>query len=166
MTTGQILLISGLYLAAFIAVVYFTHARLLRITGAAAGGAIFGLVGLLAIALGEEQGWWRVPKAGSSYFQFLLWLGLAVSCAPVYLVTWRVARRFGAGGLSLWVVIAALIGPPRDYTFAAVFPKWMTFLPGIAPVIADATIYALLVLVGHAVMRMVAGPSQADSLAR
>jgi hypothetical protein len=42
----------------------------------------------------------------------------------------------------------------------------MTFAPGIAPVLADATVYALLVVVGHAVMRMVVGPAQGDSLAQ
>lgn len=97
-------------------------------------------------------------------FKLLLWLGLAISCAPVYLITWRVARRFGARGLALCVLIAAIIGPPRDYLIAALFPQWMVFSPGLAPVFADAAIYALLVLVGHAVMRLVAGPSGGETL--
>jgi hypothetical protein len=159
-------LMTGLYLAAFVAVACFTRAKPLRIAGAAAGGAVFGLVALLAVALGEAQNWWRVPKAGSPYFHFLFWLGFAVSCAPVYLITWRVARRFGGRGLAVCVVAAALIGPPRDYAFAAVFPSWIAFSPGTAPVIAVAGVYALLVVVGHAVMRMVAGPARGDSLAR
>jgi hypothetical protein len=165
MTTGQILLMTGLYLAAFVAVAYFTRAKRLRIVGAAAGGAVFGMVALLAVAFCEAHGWLRIPKAGSSYFQFLLWLGFAVSCAPVYLVTWRVARRFGMRGLVICIVAAALIGPPRDYAFAAVFPEWITFSPGIAPVLAVSTVYVLLVVVGHAVMRIVAGPARGDSLA-
>jgi hypothetical protein len=63
------------------------------------------------------------------------------------------------------VLAAAIIGPPRDYWFAATFPDWMVFSSGVVPVLADATIYALLVVVGHAVMRLVAGPAQGDSLA-
>lgn len=166
MTTGQLILMTGLYLVAFVAVAYLTRAKVRRIEGALAGGAVFGVVALLAVALGGAQSWWRVPKAYSSHFQLLLWLGFAVSCAPVYLITWRVARRFGGRGLAVCVVASAIIGPPRDYWFAATFPDWITFSAGIAPVLAVATIYALLVVVGHAVMRMVAGPAQGDSLAR
>jgi hypothetical protein len=136
-----------------------------RIEGALAGGAVFGVIALFAVALGEARSWWRVPKANSSLFQLLLWLGVAVSCVPVYLLTWRVARRFGRRGLAACILAAAIIGPPRDYFFAATFPAWMIFSTGFAPVLAVATIYALLVVVGHAVMRLVAGPAQGDSLA-
>jgi hypothetical protein len=96
----------------------------------------------------------------------LLWLVLAVSSAPVYLITWRLAGRFGGRGLTVCVLAAAIIGPPRDYWFAATFPDWMVFSSGVVPVLADATIYALLVVVGHSVMRLVAGPAQRDSWAR
>jgi hypothetical protein len=166
MTTGQMMLMAALYLAAFLAVAYFTRAKLLRNAGAVAGGAVFGVVALLGMRLGEVQSWWRVPSGRGSYFELLFWLGFAVSCAPVYLITWRVARRFGARGLAVCVVAAAIIGPPRDYAFALAFPNWMVFSPGMVPIIAVATIYALLVVVGHAVMSMVAGPARGDSLAQ
>jgi hypothetical protein len=155
-----------LYLAGFAAVAYLTKPKMPRIAGAFCGGAAFGLVALMALALGETQRWWRLPKAGSSHFQLLLWLGIAVSCAPVYLITWRVARRFGGGGLAVFALAAAVIGPPRDYVIAAKFPDWIIFSAGIAPVLGVGTIYALLVVVGHGVMRLVAGPAQDDSLAR
>ena len=166
MTTGEILLMIGFYLALLIAVAYFTRARAHRILGALAGGAVFGLVGLLALALGEVQGWWRLPKTGSSHFHVLVWLGFAVSAAPSYLVLWRVVRRFGRRGLAVCVLVATILGPPRDYWIVARFPAWMTFAPGLAPVLADAAIYALFFVVGHAVMRVVVGPAQADFLAR
>ena len=166
MTTGQMILITGLYLAALVAVAYLTRAKVRRIEGALAGGAVFGVVVLLAVALGEARSWWRVPKANSSHFLLLFWLSFSVSCVPVYLITWRVARRFGGRGLAVCVLAAAIIGPPRDYWFAATFPAWMVFSAGIAPVLADATVYALLVVVGHAVMRLIAGPAQGDSLAQ
>jgi hypothetical protein len=166
MTTTQIILMIGFYLAASVAVVYFTRARLRRIMGALAGGAVFGVVALLAIALGESQGWWRVPQTGTSHFYLLLWLGFAVSSVPTYLILWRVVRRFGGRGLVACILVAAIIGPPRDYSIAARFPAWMTFSPGIAPVLADAAVYALLIIVGHVMMRMMAGPAQADALAR
>lgn len=46
------------------------------------------------------------------------------------------------------------------------FPDWIVFSPCLAPVLAVATIYALLVVVGHSVMRIVFGPAQGDSFAR
>ena len=78
MTTSQIFLMTGLYLAACVAVAFFTRARLLRIAGATAGGAVFGIVAVLAVALCQAQGWWRVPRSGASYFQFLLSFCFAV----------------------------------------------------------------------------------------
>ena len=62
----------------------------------------------------------------------------------------------------MFALAAAVIGPPRDYCVAAMFPDWIAF----APVIAVASIYAFLVVVGHVVMRIVAGPAQGDSFAR
>jgi hypothetical protein len=166
MTTRGIVLMIGFYLALFVAAVYFTRASVRRILAALAAGAVFGVVALLGIALGEAQGWWHVPQAGVSHFYLLLWIGFAVSCVPTYLVLWRIVRRFGGRGLAVCIVVVTIIGPPRDYWIVAMFPKWMTFAPGIAPVLADATVYALLVIVGHVVMRLVAGPAHADSLAR
>jgi hypothetical protein len=166
MTTVQILLMIGFYFVFFIAVAYFTRAKVRRILGALAAGAVFGVVGLLGLALGEAQGWWHVPQGGSSHFQLLLWLGFAISGGPTYLILWRIVRRFGGRGLAVSIVVSTIIGPPRDYWIVAMFPAWMTFAPGIAPVLADATIYALLIIVGHVVMRMVAGPAQGDRLAR
>jgi hypothetical protein len=166
MTTGPIMLMIGLYLAAFVAVAHFTRAKVRRILGALAGGAVFGLLALLAITLGEAQGWWRVPNAGSSHFHLLLWVSFVVSCAPFYLILWRVVRRFGRRGLAVCVLAAAILGPPRDFWVAATFLAWMTFALGIAPVLADAAIYALLVVLGHIVMRVVVGPARGDSLAQ
>jgi hypothetical protein len=107
-----------------------------------------------------------VPKDGFSHFQLLLWLGIAISCTPVYLISWRVGRRFGGRGLAALAVVSAVIGPLRDYGVAAMFPDWIAFSPGLAPILAFATIYALLVVVGHAVMHIVSGPAQGDSFAR
>ena len=166
MTTQQILLMTGLYLAALVAVVYFTRATVRRVVGALVGGTVVALVALRIIALCETLGWWRIPFASTSYFVPLFFLGLAISCTPIYLITWRVARRFGWLGLAVSVAIVAIVGPPRDYFYATTFPKWMVFGPGIAPVLADSVTYILIVVVGHAVMRLVAGAAREDSLAR
>jgi hypothetical protein len=166
MITQQFLLMDCLYLAVLGAVIYFTHATARRIAGALAGGAAAGLLALGAITLGEAQGWWRVPSGSTPYFRLQLFLGLAISMAPVYLVTWRVARRFDWRGLAVFLGAVAVIGPPRDYLVAATFPEWMVFAPGVAPVLANAATYVGMVALGHAAMRLIAGPSTEDRLAR
>jgi hypothetical protein len=62
--------------------------------------------------------------------------------------------------------VAAIIGPPRDYWYLRRFPEWGSDGPGIAPVLAISASYVVLVLVGHGVMRLVAGPAREDRLAR
>jgi hypothetical protein len=130
MTTSQLILMTSLYLAAFVGVAYFTRAKVARIAGALCGGAVFGVVTLLAVAVGETQGCWRVPKAGSSHFQLLLWVGIAFSCTPVYLITWRVARRFGGRGLAVLAAAAAVIGPLRDLPGRRNVPRLDRLLTG------------------------------------
>jgi hypothetical protein len=66
----------------------------------------------------------------------------------------------------VFTAIVGVIGPPRDYWYAATFPKWMVFAPGVAPILADSAAYILIVVVGHAVMRLVAGDAREDRLAR
>ena len=73
-------------------------------------------------------------------------------------------RRFGWRGLAVCLVIVAIIGPPRDYLYAAKYPEWMVFAQGIAPILADAATYVGIVALGHAVMRLVAGPARGDRL--
>ena len=155
-----------MYLVELAAIIYFTRATSRRVVGAMAGGAVVGLMMLGAIALGKAQGWWQVPFASTPYFLPLLYLGSAISCAPIYLITWRVTRRFGWRGLVVSIGIAAVMGPPRDYWIAAMFPEWMVFAPGLAPILADSATYVAIVVLGHAVMGLLAGPVGRDRLAR
>jgi hypothetical protein len=164
MTPLQIIVVTCLYFIALLVVIYFTRATARRIVGALAGGAVVGLFGMGAIVFGNASGLWRVPIFWTPYFVSLFYLGLAISCSPIYLITWRVARRFGWRGLAVCLGIVAIIGPPRDYLYAMKFPEWMVFAPGVAPIIADAATYVGSVAIGHAVMRLVAGPSREDRL--
>ena len=156
MTTLPIILLTAGYTLAFVIVAYFTRATLRRISGALAGGAIVGVMGMGMIILGERVGWWKMSLLSGPV---LLYTGLAISVSPIYLVTWRIARRFGWRGLAVFAGIATIIGPPRDCFIAAKFPEWMVFSAGVAPILADAAAYAGIVLLGHAVMRLVSGPS-------
>ena len=164
MTTQQIILITCLYFVALLIVIYFTRATARRIVGAFGGGAAVGLFGMGAIVFGNAVGLWRVPIVWTPYFLTLFYLGLAISVTPIYLVTWRVVRRFGWRGLAVCLGVVAIIGPPRDYLYTLKFPSWMVFAPGIAPILADAAAYVGIVAIGHAVMRLVAGPSRDDRL--
>ena len=166
MTTQQILLMDCVYLVFLGAVVYFTRATTRRIAGALAGGGAAGLLALGMIALGEAQGWWRIPSGSAPYFRLQLFLGLAISMAPTFLIIWRVVRRFGSRGLAVFLGAVAVIGPPRDYMIAAAFPEWMTFSPGVAPILADAVTYVGMVALGYGAMRLLAGPAGGDRLAR
>jgi hypothetical protein len=166
MTTKEIVLMSCAYAVVLAAVIYFTRATMRRVAGALAGGAAVGLMAVGSIALGESQAWWQIPSSSATYFWPLMYLGLAISCSPIYLLTWRTTRRFGWRGLAVFIVTVTVIGPPRDYLYAAVFPQWMTFSPGVVPILADAATYALIVTLGDTVMRLVAGPSGEDRLAQ
>ena len=151
------------YLVVLIALAFFTLAKSRRIVGALVGGIVAAGVGLGAIAVGENMGWWRTPIWTVSLF-VLGYVGLAVSLAPFLLVSWRVARRFGLRGLVIGVGGAAIVGPIRDYAFASVFPDWIVFSPGLPPILAVSATYVSWVVVGHASMRLVAGPARRDAL--
>ena len=166
MTTLQIYLFGAAYLIFVAVVVVLTRATPRRIAGALAGGTVAGLAGLGIIALGEWVGCWHFVMLWEPYYLALFLIAFALSMSWIFLISWRIARRFGWRGLAVALIAVAVIGPPRDYWYMARFPEWGAFGPGLAPVLADSAAYVLMVVVGHGVMRLVAGPAQADRLAR
>ena len=122
MTTLQIIVMSCAYAVVLAAVIYFTRATSRRVAGALAGGAAAGCWGLGAIIVGEEIGLWRdfLPSAHSLWVLF--YFGLAIPLSPIYLITWRAARRFGWRGLGMCLIVAGVVGPPRDYLYAGDVP--------------------------------------------
>ena len=166
MTTQQLIWITSGYLVAFVAVVYFTRATARRALGALVGRVVAGGLLIGVSILGVTIGWWWIRFPSAPGLLALFYVGTAISMSPIYLITWRVARRFGWRGLATCLIAVAIIGPPRDYLIAAVYPEWMVFAPGIAPVLAVSATYVSVVAVGHAVMRLVAGPAWRDRLAR
>jgi len=89
-----------------------------------------------------------------------------ILCAFVFLITWRIARRFGWRGLAVLLAVLAFFGPVRDYWYMTRFPEWGGYGAGFAPVLAISASDVVLVLVGHGVMRLVAGPARGDRLAQ
>jgi hypothetical protein len=165
MTTQQLHLFNVIYLFVLALVAILTRATPRRIAGALAGAAVFGVVALGIIALGERVGWWHMAITWEPYFLTLLLIDFTV-CAFIFLITWRIARRFGWRGLAVVLVVLAVIGPPRDYWYMRRFPEWGGYGPGIAPILAISATYVIMVLVGHGVMRLIAGPANKDRLGR
>ena len=163
MTIPQLYLFNVFYLAIFVVVAIFTRARIRRVVGALVGAAVFGVVALLIIRLGEWGGLWQMALQWDPYYLALMLIDFAL-CGFIYLITWRIARRFGWRGLAVVVVLAAVLGPVRDYAYMRRFPEWGSYAPGIAPMIAVSATYVLMILLGHGVMRLIAGPACSDPL--
>jgi hypothetical protein len=160
MTTAQIVVVIAAYAVVLAATIYFTRATFKRVMGALAGGAAAGIWAMGAVIAGESIGVWRDFLPADHTLWILVYLGFAISSAPLYLVTWRVERRFGAWGLAVCLIVAAVIGPPRDALYLATYPKWGAFGPGLAPLFADSITYVAIIAIGHAGMRLICGPSR------
>ena len=165
MTIQQIYLFTCLYLVLLAVFTVLTRATLRRMAGALAGAAAAGVAMLPIIAIGERAGWWHFVIPWEPYFLTLMCIG-TIPCGFVFLITWRIARRFGGRGLAVAVFVAAVLGPVRDYGYMATFPEWGSYAPGLAPVFATSAAYVILGTLGHLLMRLVAGPAAADRLAR
>src|SRR5215510_8740940 len=140
MTEHQLYIFSVLALVLSIVAAFFTRATLRRIVGAMAGAAAGGIILPVVIAVGETTHVWHMAIDWRPYMLALLIINV-VLCAYVFLITWRIARRFGWRGLLMVGVVAAIIGPPRDYLYMARFPDWGYYAPGFAPVIAISVSY-------------------------
>src|SRR5262245_34021883 len=165
MTTRQLHLFNVLYLVIFVAVALLTRATARRIAGSLAGGAVAGVLALGIVAVGEDARWWHMAIDWEPYFLTVLCLDFALG-AFIYLITWRIARRFGWRGLVVVGVLFGVLGPVRDYQYVHQFPSWGVYAPGVGPILAISATYVILLAAGHGVMRLVAGPAGQDRLAR
>jgi len=69
------------------------------------------------------------------YFLMLALIDFTL-CAFVFLITWRIARRFGWRGLAALLVVLAFFGPVRDHWYMRRFPEWGSYGSGFALVLA------------------------------
>jgi hypothetical protein len=164
-TVRQLYIFNLLYLIVLAVVIILTRATLRRIAGAIVGAFAAGAAAIPVIAICERVGWWHFTMSWDA--NYLIQLGISVALgAFVFLLTWRLARRFGGRGLAIALVVAALLGPLRDSAYMAMFPEWGYYAPGIAPMLAISVAYVVLGVVGHGSMRVISGPAGADPLAR
>ncbi len=156
---------NALYTILLVITVILTRPGLRRMVGAMVGTFAAGAAGIGVIVICERVGWWHFTMHWEPYY--LLQLGISIALgAFVFLLTWRLARRFGGRGLSIALFLAALLGPFRDSAYMAMFPEWGYYAPGIAPRLAISVAYVVIGVVGHGFMRVISGPATADSLAR
>lgn len=82
------------------------------------------------------------------------------------LIGWRVMRRYGWRGQILFLAILTILGALRDFLVAEQVLGIIVFARGIATILVDAAIWIGVVVFAQAVMRLVAGPADADPLGR
>ena len=157
--------------AAWGGTVFLTRARFRRVMGALAGGILFGATWFFKLRLDYSMGWWRTrfaetPDPLSLFSPASMVLGIAVLSALLFLVSWRVARRFGWAGVAVFIVAVSADLTVRDRMYWDTFMQMMTVSWGIQPLLADTALFVLGFTLGHAAMRMVAGPAKGDGLSR
>jgi serine/threonine protein kinase len=154
-------------LAIFGGAILLTRARLLRISGALAGGLGLAAGWYVRFRLGYAMGWWRSRFADTpdplSLFPQALILAIALLGAVALLISWRVGRRFGWVGQAVWIIFVGIAIAIRDRVWWDRFLQMMAASPGIPPLLADAALLGLGLLLGHGLMRMIAGPAKADA---
>jgi hypothetical protein len=161
-----LILTTCVYALALAAAVYFTRAGMRRMAGALAGGLAVVLSLPFVLMIAEAQNWWTCPFLKNPNTWPLVFAGGIVSYAWVALVDWRIERRFGWRGTAVFLAAVSIIGPPRDYAFAARYPDLMIFGPGFSPIAGNAAAYLFTMVLMLLVMRLISGPATADRLAR
>jgi hypothetical protein len=166
MTMTQIFMLATcVYVSLLVAAVYFTRATMRRFVGALAGGGAVALVGAGVEYLAHARGWWRYRYDDTPYGPLAIYPLLVVAFAFLALIGWRVTRRFGSRGLTVFLAILAVVGALRDYIISGSLMGLIVFAPGFSLAIIDALLWAGLTALAIAVMRAISGPARDDRLA-
>jgi serine/threonine protein kinase len=158
-------------LAGFGVVAYLTRAMFRRAMGCLAAGTVFALVWRIKLRIDYAMGWWRsafpdTPEPLMLFSVPIALLTLAFGIGVVFLILWRVNRRFGWAGQTAMLLAVPIDFAIRDRIWWQHFMRMMVVTPGMGPLLADAALLAAGLLLGQAVMRLIAGPAGKDPLAR
>jgi hypothetical protein len=166
MTTLDAILIAAncVYLVVMVVTAYLTRATRRRVIGALMGGLAVAVVGVGIEYAAHVRGWWRYPFVDTPYGPPLIYPAVVFMFTALALIGWRVTRRFGWRGQTVFLSAITIVGTLRDYRIAAWFPQLIVFTPGIGTVLADAACWAGLAVLTQAVMRCIAGPARGDAL--
>jgi hypothetical protein len=160
------LLASAVYVVLLGTTIYFTRATTRRVLGALAGGGMAAVAGFGVEVICQALGLWRYPADDTGYGPPLMYPVIVLMFAVLPLIGWRVVRRFGWRGELMFLAVIAVVGTFRDYMVAQEATGIIALTPGIATVLVDLAAWSGLTALAQGVMRLVAGPAGADSLAR
>ncbi len=167
----QMALFVYLALAGFGIAAYLTRAMSCRAVGSLGGGAVFAAVWMIKWKVDYAMGWWRTafPETPDPLMLFslpVMFLTIALFGGVVFLISWRVTRRFGWAGQVVMFGVAPFYFAVRDRIWWQHLMKIMVATPGMGPVLGDAAFFAVGLVLGQIVMRLIAGPAEKDLLAR
>jgi len=166
MLTPLLALSVFLAIAGFGVAAYLTRATLRRAMGALAGGAALMVVWMVKLRIDYAMGWLRSAFPGTPDPLTRFSLGVLFFGGVLSLLLWRVSRRFGWVGQVAMFLTTSLYFAVRDRIWYQRFMRILIVTPGIGPVLGDAAIFAVALVLGYAVMRLIAGPAGKDPLAR
>jgi hypothetical protein len=167
MTTHLMLLLAtGFYLALLAATTYFTRTTRRRFFAAVAGGIAVAVIGVGVEVLFQTLGFWHYPSADQPYGPPIMYPLIVVMWTVLALLGWRVMRRFGWHGQAIFLLLVTIVGTVRDFLIAEQALGFIVLAPGTLTVVVDAGCWAGTTALAQAVMRIVAGPANADRLSR
>jgi hypothetical protein len=166
MTSQQLMLLASAVYAVLLGVtIYFTRATARRALAALAGGAVVAVAGFGVEVSCQALGLWRYPSDDTGYGPLAMYPALVLIFAFLSLIGWRILRRFGWRGEAVFLAAIAVLGTVRDYKVAQA-TGIIALTPGIATVLVDLVAWSGLTALAQGVMRLVAGSTAADRLAR
>jgi len=166
MTTRLLVSVTAVYLVGLAMLTYLTRATRHRFLGAMAGGLTVAVVGVGVEVLFQTLGFWHYPSVDQRYGPVLMYPVVLLMWTGYSLIGWRVMRRFGWRGETLFLATVAVFGTLRDFVIAWQMPDVIALSPRIATVLVDLLLWSGLTALAQVVMRLVAGPATADRLAR
>jgi eukaryotic-like serine/threonine-protein kinase len=154
---------------AFGGAVFLTRASLRRGAAALAGGTLFGAIWIVELRFDHLMGWWHNRLAATNHsfsMPNLLFLTTVFAGAMYLLVSWRLARRFGLTAVPVFVVAVAVIVTIGNRLFFQIIMPIMTVSSGLLPPLSETTFVSAGLMLGYAVMHLIAGPARNDQIAR
>lgn len=150
--------------AIFAAAVYFTRATYRRGVAAFAAALVFTVFNILWDIAAYHAHWWWYPSLNRSFGPLSIYLAQNLVWGGAWgLLGWRIQRRFGLLGLILFIFFLSSVGNIRDFTIASA-TKLIMFGSGYVPRLADLVCWATLLAIAQITIRLIAGPSERDSL--
>jgi hypothetical protein len=143
--------------------VVLTRAGRRRILCAMAGGVAGAALNVAVDVAASTAGLWRYPGVSTPYAPLWYYAGALLGMAAIALIVWRLDRRYGWPGVGAALGASAILFPIRDYRVAAT-TELIEFADGVAPFVADGAAAVAVVGISLVVMRVGAGPAQADPL--